>query len=103
MAICEYCSNPFEKSDVQINTMCVVNFKNNIFEFGLKVCSACFGRLGKNGRDIHDRIEFPKDGQLELYKIKKYRFPPNKKQKPNEEWKLFAPLIKKGKKSIWQA
>lgn len=94
--ICEYCSLPFR--DIKINTICVVNFKDNIYEFGLTVCSACFGLLGKFNKDIQDRIEFPKDGQVELYKIKKYRFPPDTKRKKLEEWKLFSPLRKKGSK-----
>lgn len=100
MSICEYCSMPFQKEDVVINTMAVVNFKNNIYEFGLKVCNCCFGQLGKMGRDIQDRIEFPADGQINLYKIKKYKFPTDKKRKGNESWKLFSPLIKRGKKEI---
>jgi hypothetical protein len=89
---------PFEKDDVRINTICVVNFKDNMYEFGLTVCSACYCRLGKFNKDIQDRIEFPKDGQVELYKIKKYRFPPAKKRTKLEEWKLFSPLRKKGSK-----
>lgn len=100
MSICEYCSIPFQKEDVIINTMAVVNFKDNIYEFGLKVCNHCFGQLGKMERDIQDRIEFPKDGQINLYKVKKYKFPCNKKRKTIENWKLFSPLIKKGKKEL---
>jgi len=100
--ICEYCSMPFERDDVKINSMCVVNFKNNMYEFGLTVCTPCFGLLGKNNRDIQDRIEFPKDGQVVLYKVKKYKYPPNKKQKKLEDWKLFSPIRKFGKKEEYK-
>lgn len=96
--ICEYCSMPFQKDDVMINTMAVVNFKDNIYEFGLKVCNCCFGILGKNERDLQDRIVFPKDGQVQLYKIKSYKYPSNKRKKELESWKLFSPIRKKGKK-----
>lgn len=98
MSVCEYCGIPFEKDDVKINTVAVVNFKDNIYEFGMTVCNCCFGQLGKMNKDIQDRIIFPKDGQVVLYKVKKYLFPSKKRKTKLEDWKLFSPLRKKGSK-----
>ena len=102
MSICEYCGVPFDKDNVEINTICVVNFKDNIYEFPLKVCYVCYGQLGKLNRDIQDRFEFPKDNQIVLYKIKKYQFPSKKRKTELEDWKLFSPLRKRGNNSIYQ-
>jgi hypothetical protein len=69
-----------------------------MFEFGMRVCIPCYGLLIAIGKDLQDRIKFPDDSQVVMYKVKRYVYPPKTKKKKLEDWKLFSALHRKGKK-----
>ncbi len=85
--------------DPFVISKCVVKNKDDIHEFTIKTCSLCFTNIIQHGRDEQDRITFPYDKQVKLYKVKTYLHPPIKRKKGLESWKLFSPLKTKGKKA----
>lgn len=97
--ICEWCGQPIYPDEVKINAMCCIKQKDNFYEFCITVCSPCYGLINCNEKDLQDRIKFPDNSQVVLYKVKKYSFPSLKKDKKLEEWMLFSPLRKRGKKA----
>lgn len=96
--VCEYCGQCIEHDEPRLNSICVVKNKDNIYEFGLLTCSPCFGLLKALEKDIQDRVVFPNDTQIVLYKVKKYLYPSKKKEKALDAWKLFSPVRTRGKK-----
>ena len=96
--ICEWCGSAFRNDDCKINIMTKIPMKDNFYELGLAVCANCFCELSKYERDLQDRITFPYDKQITLFKVKKYNYPPIKKKKLLESWKLFTTTTRKGPK-----
>lgn len=72
--ICEYCSKPFGDDIPLIGVTLKVKFKNVEHEIIIIVCPGCHGQLAQYNGDMPE-------GAIELYKISKYKFPKNKKQK----------------------
>jgi hypothetical protein len=88
-------------NEPRLNSICVVKHKDNLYEFGIKTCSPCFGVLRALPRDLQERSVFPDNTQVVLYKIKKYLYPSKKKDKKLEDWKLFSPLKTRGTKKVF--
>lgn len=97
--ICEWCGQPIYPDDVKIQCMCCIKNKDNMYEFCITTCSPCYGLINRNEKDLQDRVKFPDNSQVTLFKITKYSYPPIKKDKKLEEWKLFSPLRSRGKKA----
>lgn len=72
--ICEYCSRPFGEESPSKSTDLKVKFKNVEYDISIIVCPKCSGQLAQYNGDMPE-------GAIELYKISKYKFPKNKKQK----------------------
>ena len=92
--ICEYCSRPFGEESPSKSTDLKVKFKNVEYDISIIVCPKCSGQLAQyNG-------EMP-EGAIELYKITKYKFPKNKKQKREDNslliYDTIRPLLRKKK------
>ena len=91
-AICEYCSKPFAAAgDPAVKTDLKVKFKNQEHLITIVVCPSCVGQLAQyNG-------EMP-EGAIQLYKISKYKFPKEKKQKREDN----SLLVFDSKKPLWE-
>lgn len=90
-AICEYCSKPFLAETPVVKTDLKVKFKNQEHLITIVVCPSCVGQLAKyNG-------EMP-EGAIQLYKVSKYKFPKDKKQKKEDN----SLLVFDSKKPLWK-
>jgi hypothetical protein len=105
---CEYCSKPFTVDEVVSILDLKVKYKNERYDVKITTCSSCNGQLAKYPYD-GNTIEMP-EGAVELYKVKKYKFPKSKndktikeqdllKVKSNIRPKFFEQSKKKSKKS----
>jgi hypothetical protein len=92
--ICDYCSIFINDNDVKATIPIVVFFNNKNYDYQITTCNKCWGVLMGKPRDDRDRIKF--EGQVELYKIKKYKLPQgiskNKKKETNELNSLRVPV-----------
>lgn len=96
--ICEYCSQCIERNEPRMNSICIVKRKDDIHEFGITTCAPCFGLLKALDKDLLDRVVFPDDSQIVLYKVKRYLFPTKKLDKKLKDWQLFSAVRTLGKK-----
>jgi|694.fasta_scaffold111829_5 hypothetical protein len=88
--ICEYCSRPFNEENPCKKTNLKVRFKNEDHIISIDVCPSCIGQLAQYDGEMPD-------GAISLYKISKYNFPKNKKQKKEDN----TLLVYNSKKPLW--
>jgi hypothetical protein len=86
--ICDYCSKNFTDDSVKATLPLSVNYNNKIYKYEIIICVECWGSLMGKPRDDEGRVII--DGQVELYKIKKYKMPQGKRKKD----KLFYEALK---------
>lgn len=92
--ICDYCSKFFTEDSVKTTLPLSVDYNNKIYEYDIITCVDCWGSLMSKSRDDKGRVKI--DGQIELYKIKKYKLPQGKRKKD----KMFYEALKVPTSSI---